>query len=578
MNDLFREENLLFYDIECFKNDALVIICDKNMNIVFKEWNNFDNLRVLVREHCQKGFLIGYNNYFYDDYVLTAMMINWEQFRLKELNDWIISGNKPHIKISPFIRSLDCFQQIDPSRPSLKYIQANMGINIHETTVSFDIDRPLNQEEKELTELYCLNDIRTTIEIFDMRYQYFESKFALLDLVKEPKPNMYRWNTTTISANIVNPNNNISKWNKLYFGNRLYDDLTFAQYFKDTITQDMLHLWNGTLKSKKKTVTTENFNNKIDWGKGGLHGVTKKKQKRFDNCYHLDVASMYPNIMRILNVFGSATQTFNSIVEERVEAKKNGDKLKAETLKLVVNSAYGLTNLEYSSLYNPKASLSITIFGQLVIHELAERLSRYSEIIQVNTDGVIIIPHEEKGIEYIRSQWEEMFDMKLDSKEIQTLFQRDINNYFIIQKNGYSSYKGEVKRYAKNEFFKNNSLRIVDIGIVDFLTKGKTPIETVTEYIDSGNALVFQNILKTGPTYQGTIREDGSFLTQKINRAFVTKDGEMVYKLKKDGTRQVFDLLPPCTIHNDDVSTFDLQQLDKQYYVDLIQGKLKKWL
>lgn len=561
----------LFYDIECFKHDTLLIVTDQELNIVFKAWNNFMDVRPLVLEHQ----FIGYNNYFYDDYMLTAMLINKNQQELKELNDHIISGKKPHLKISPHLKSLDCFQQIDVSRPSLKYIQANMGINIHESTISFDIDRPLTESEKELTESYCLNDIRTTIQIFEMRSQYFESKENLVKMIDNKQA--IRWNTTTISANIINPSNNITRWDSTRFGNRLYDDRTFLDYFDNIITPEMQSLWDGTLSSKKKTVQTEDYNNKIEWGKGGLHGITKQKKKHFKNVAHYDVASMYPNIMRILNVFGNNTQIYNKIVDERLEAKKSGDSQKAETLKLVVNSAYGLTNNKYSSLYNPKAALSITIFGQLVIHELAQMLSQYSDIIQVNTDGVIIAPHNQKGIDFVCNEWQTIFDMKLDSKNIKHLFQRDINNYFIVTDSDKMSFKGEVKRYAKNFYFGNNSLRIVDVGIVDYLLYGTTPIETVTNAINEGNTILFQNILKTGPTYIGTIKEDGTLL-QKVNRCFVTLEGEMVYKLHNNGKKQVFDLLPPVTIHNEDISTFDLSLLDKDYYVDLIKRKLEKWI
>ena len=45
--------------------------------------------------------------------------------------------------------SLDCFQQIDVSRPSLKKIEGNMGRMILESSVPFTINRPLTHEEYE---------------------------------------------------------------------------------------------------------------------------------------------------------------------------------------------------------------------------------------------------------------------------------------------------------------------------------------------------------------------------------------------------------------------------------------------
>lgn len=271
----------LFYDIEVFKHDSLLLICDENLNIVHKSWENHFSCRTLVRENT----LVGYNNYYYDDLILTAMLRNWTQSEIKELNDIIIhekdvqERKKKIPKVSNIIRSLDCFQQIDVSMPSLKLIQANMGINIHETPISFDREEPLTIEERSLIESYCLNDIRSTIQVYNMRKTYFETKKYLVQMANYPdKQQMSRWNTTSISAQIVNPSGQRTFWKNVSFGD--FDASILDEY----ITEDIHKLWTGEIKK----VITYDYDNKVEWGIGGLHATIGKGD--WNDCIHLDIA------------------------------------------------------------------------------------------------------------------------------------------------------------------------------------------------------------------------------------------------------------------------------------------------
>ena len=49
------------------------------------------------------------------------------------------------------------------------------------------------------------------------------------------------------------------------------------------------------------------FDNDVQFGFGGLHGA-HKRIKRAENVKLLDVTSMYPNIILLLNVLGTATE------------------------------------------------------------------------------------------------------------------------------------------------------------------------------------------------------------------------------------------------------------------------------
>lgn len=93
------KSNLLFYDIEVFEYDALAVFMDIDGIEVAHYWNNrnrtkteepsgFEGIPALITDKV----LAGYNNYTYDDHILTAMMNNAANMpgTLKATNNAII--------------------------------------------------------------------------------------------------------------------------------------------------------------------------------------------------------------------------------------------------------------------------------------------------------------------------------------------------------------------------------------------------------------------------------------------------------------------------------------------------------
>ena len=188
-------DNLLFYDIEVTAFDSLVVFLNRNKEEVAHFWNNrnrkttddpsgFEDIPDLIRDKT----LVGYNNYFYDDNILTVMMNSATSMPnfIKATNDKIISGERFSGRKSPLIRSLDTMQQIDVSHPSLKQIEGNMGISIVESSVDFNIGRPLTDAEREEMLYYCRHDVAATVDIFNLRQKsYFDTKESLLKQLRE---------------------------------------------------------------------------------------------------------------------------------------------------------------------------------------------------------------------------------------------------------------------------------------------------------------------------------------------------------------------------------------------------------
>ena len=169
-----------------------------------------------------------------------------------------------------------------------------------------------------------------------------------------------RWNTTTISGNLL-LKKKLQKWS----------NIRVEEEFLEFVPPDVKEIWleqaqDYSKKKTNKTITINEFGNEIQFGFGGLHGAHTeiKKQK---NVKLLDVTSMYPNIILILNVFGEVLKNIKNILDRRI-AIKHIDYILSEALKLILNSVYGNLNNEYSLLYNPNGgSIGLCLWTNSII-------------------------------------------------------------------------------------------------------------------------------------------------------------------------------------------------------------------
>lgn len=553
----------LFYDIEVYPFDAFVVIKDKDRNMkLFHDKNGFKGLAQFIQGHT----LIGYNNYWYDDHVLCGMLDGWSANQLKELNDRIIGGEKQRPKNR--FKSLDCFQQIDVSMPSLKKIEGNRGKMILESAIPFDLPRPMTEEEYREAVDYCSYDVDNTIDIYEMRINsYFAPKESLVKMVGEKAS---KWNTTTISANALLGNKTLPKWSDIRLNGDDFTDLSMMEL----VPVEVRDLWNSG-KDKGKVIV-DMFGCKIEFGFGGLHGVHKTK-KRVKNMKLLDVASMYPHIILNINALGEYSKKYREILEERIKIK-HVDKVLSDALKLILNSVYGNLKNQYSSLYNPKGALSVCVYGQIALFDLCRRLYEQGHtLVNINTDGVGFIPN---GADYekVWHEWEKDFNLELEEDSFDTFIQKDVNNYIGV-KDGKIKVKGaDVARYKNDAFFKNNSARILDIAVVDNLLYGKSVIDTLIEHLDYPK--LYQYITKAGGTYKGTFDAEGNQYN-KVNRIFPTKKGDTcLYKKRHDDALVRFPDLPEkMHVWNDDVDNLENFEriIDLNHYVTVINKKLERW-
>lgn len=586
-------DNLLFYDIEVTAFDSLVVFLNRNKEEVAHFWNNrdrkttedpsgFEDIPDLIRDKT----LVGYNNYFYDDNILTVMMNSATSMPgfIKATNDKIISGERFSGRKSPLIRSLDTMQQIDVSHPSLKQIEGNMGISIVESSVDFNIGRPLTDAEREEMLYYCRHDVAATVDIFNLREKsYFETKESLLTMMPEDKrASASRWNTTTLSANILLGDTGLVAWEKHGVP---------AKYWRNVeeIPSTVWDMWEditGSMEAvtgKGRSVKIKAYGCTFVFGLGGLHGAPDKPLVA-SNIKLADVGSMYPSLIKMLRALGDATDMYDSIRLERL-AIKHSDPVRAGALKLVLNSVYGLFKSKYSALFNPMASATVCIYGQIALFKLCGMLHDAGyKIINANTDGVAFVDDPELGgaYLYICKEWEKEFEgLLLEVDEFDKWIQKDVNNYIATHDGQIKVKGGEVNKYHKDKFFSNNNIRIVQKALVDNLVYGTPVYKTFIDNLDK--PILWQYILKAGGTFQG-VQDAAGVWQNNVNRVFAAKPEypgtTKLYKIRKDGGQVNFPDSPErMFIWNGDLADIPdfKEMIDLDHYMDLVNKKLRGW-
>ncbi len=251
-------------------------------------------------------------------------------------------------------------------------------------------------------------------------------------------------------------------------------------------------------------------NKKYKVGIGGLHSVDKCECYEADDEYELidkDVASYYPATIINNRIFPAHLgddflEVFKSIVDERLEAKRNKDKLVADSLKIVVNGAYGKFGSQYSFLYSPENMLFVTLTGQLSILMLIERLEMVGiQVVSANTDGFVSRVRKDMIDKYeeVCKQWEADTGYDLEATHYDKIYFRDVNNYIAFKTDGSSKGVGVLREPGLNW---NPIADIVRQAVTEFLRDG-TDIEDKIRGCDDVTKFCFSRTVNGGAQYNG---------------------------------------------------------------------------
>lgn len=581
----------IFYDFEVFSDDWMVVLIDYDTRIEKVIVNDREELRRVYLKH-KNDIWIGYNSRMYDQYIMKGTLHGLDP---AWINQRLIIDGIPGWQVHSCMGSLYPLNNFDVSTGfhSLKQLEGFMGENIKETSVPFNINRKLTEDELNEVVEYCRHDVEQTIKVFEATKQEFDAQLALIDAFHLPA-NLFNKTKAQLSAHILGANA-VKRDDEFDF--TIVDTLRLDKYkhIRDWFEQPENKRYNKPSPTGKTTIAIKQrvdvWDVPHDIGYGGIHGAIKQYQG--EGLYIMsDIASMYPATMinyKFLSRNVSNPDKYRQIRDDRIVLKRQKNP-KQLPYKIVLNATYGASKDKNNALFDPLMANNVCINGQLLIVDLLEKLEAglgdKAQLIQSNTDGILVKLSDRSVLdEYLKicKEWEERSMFELEHDEYVKVFQKDVNNYVIIDANGkYKSKGAYVKKLSKIDY----DLPIVNKALVDYFVHD-VPIE---DTINNCNDLIeFQKVTKITSLYKGCMHGNKR-LDERVLRVFASAINlPGVFKIKEvvdsktgvvtERIEKIGNTPEHCFIVNDNIiDTKVPPMLDKQWYIDLANKRLSDFL
>ncbi len=382
----YQSEDLIFYDVEVFPNLFIVV------------WKKEGGPKVKMINPSPKDIeefirfkIIGYNCRRYDNHILYARYIGYDNQQLFELSQKIINGSRNCMFGEAYNISYTDVYDFSSKKQSLKKFQIELGI--HHQELGLPWDQPVPEELWDKVADYCGNDVDATEAVFHDRKQDFVARLILSDLSGlTPNHTTQMHTAKIIFGNDKNPRDKF-----------IYTDLRedFPGYIYE----------NG-----KSTYRDE------ETGEGGY---VYAEPGMYTNVAVLDIASMHPTSLVKMNMFGPYTKNFKELLDARLLIKhKEYDEAKkmlggilekhltsgedsgelSYALKIVINIVYGLTSAKFENKFkDPRNKDNIVAKrGALFMIDLKHAVQEKGfQVVHIKTDSIKIPNATQEIIDFI---------------------------------------------------------------------------------------------------------------------------------------------------------------------------------
>ena len=549
----------------------------------------------------------GYNNHHYDD-VIINYMIDYRD-KLAGLPYWRIcqslfnlsstivgdeEGSREKVKrwkYAHYFKSMDLLtmQFSQKLRVGLKTMQVTMHYkNVYE--YEGDFDSPIFNKDIDQMISYNINDVESTEELLNRLKDQIELRLFIeqehgidclsMDSVKMAETFLLE----KYSERSGIPKNVIKEMRSPMDYIPLKDVILPFIKYKNPKLQDVLEdmkkqiVYSKERKSYEKKFVLSNVVYSV--GVGGIHSIHTPQiflPKDDEHIGHADVTSEYPSLL-IKYKWGPRhlgklfCDIFSEIYDERVEAKRTGQKVKNLFLKIVLNSPTGKMQQEVSWMYDPFNVFKIRINGQLIMLMLVDRLLELGcEIIQVNTDGVVYRAKNQlrEGIERAIHEVETITQLMFEIDEYEAFYQYAINDYFGVEK-GYSETHNPKLIEKKGMFITDTKLGkglapvVIPKAVINYFLTKQPVDEFIVKDKDIRDFLMSQAVDKKFKVVHGEKP------IQRINRFYASTDGPYLYKVDPNGDREKTNMLTKSgvTILNKfDERPIEDRKINYRYYI-----------
>ena len=375
----YKDKKPVFFDVEVFSNLFVVVFKMEGQEPV-----RMINPTPTDIENLLQFKLVGFNNRRYDNHILYARLVGYDNMQLFRLSQKIVFGEAYNLSFTDIY-------DFSSKKQSLKKFEIELGI--HHQELGLPWDEPVPEELWETVAEYCVNDVLATEAVWNARQEDFVAREILAD----------------ISGLSVNDTTN-SHTTRLIVGTDPKPQSKF-------VYTDLSEMFPGyTFDAGKSWYRDEEV---------GEGGYVYSEPGMYSNVALLDIASMHPNSAINLNIFGPYTKNFSELVQARLCIKHGdydkagelfggklkpylGDKKQAKALayalKIAINSVYGLTAAKFDNkLRDPRNKDNIVAKrGALFMIDLKHAVQEQGfTVAHIKTDSIKIPDATPEIIEFV---------------------------------------------------------------------------------------------------------------------------------------------------------------------------------
>lgn len=556
---------VLVFDFEVFRKDVLLGVLDLNRNECVQLWDQ-DAIRAFYASHGDYIW-VGHNNSHYDNHILQAILERRDPYAVSQAI--IERGERPKLTIP-----LDYYDTMSRHFASLKVLEAYMGKNISETQVDFRTDRKLTVAERRLTEAYNRDDLDQTYQ----NLKFVKKEFQLrLDLIKEfSLPlSVLHMTEAQIAATVL-------KAKKIaWIEDMPMEPIDWPNLkVKNQAVLDFYHskAWVWTNGDKRPSIKQWFCGTEHTIAAGGIH-AGGLRHERF--AYYLDVSGYYNLVMINYGLLSraipeSGKALYEHMYREQLRLKKK-DPVKRAVYKTILLAVFGAQNNKYCEFYDPYCGDLVRLTGELFLVDLLEKLEGLVDVIQSNTDGIMVKPingTSEETLKAVVDEWQARTGFTLKFEKIHDVVQRDVNNYIYKDEDGNVHVKGEAVKHwecptspMECDSYNSKEPLIIAKCVVEWYVNKRKPEDVIEELRQ--DVRLFQFVVKKG-TYDRLEVDDGnkSEPLQNVNRVFAGKRSSMtLYKVKGDKKTRYASVPGGIFVHNAAIDAKLSDRIDYDYYV-----------
>lgn len=582
---IVKSKPVFVYDIEVFPNVLHIVV----KNTETKEYtlleiserrndlNKICNLFYLkdadyeISQHLlDDKIFCGYNNKHYDDVIINYIIYYWYILSKKKwyeitksifnLSQCIVEDD--NIERWKKWKYLNYFYSIDlltmrfssKLRIGLKEAQVTMEYpNVEE--YSGDFKKPLALKDFDEMISYNINDVDSTEELLNRSQSLIDLR---LGIEQEYGVDVLSKDGMTIGMEILKVKY-LEKTGKAWQDIKdlrspcdyiaLKDVILPFVEFQHPVLKDMLQELKQQVVSPGRKGYEKHFlldDLEISVGVGGIHSKNNPEiiiPNNDEVCLDSDVASLYPSLIISYEFIPphlgkEFLETYSDIRTERLEAKRNKQKIKNETLKLALNGVSGNLQQQFSWIYSPFTVMQIRMNGQMLLLMLCERLLKLgAKLKQLNTDGVLYVIKKNQ-LDALNTElraWEKQTKLELETDEFEAFYQYAVNDYFGVVK-GYSESKNPDLIKEKGMFLTDITIgkgmppRIIPEAVIAYFLKKVSPKQYLQQCTDLRKFITYQKVGKQFEVYHGDKK------LVRINRFYYSTDG--AYLLKWDEVKK----------------------------------------